>query len=42
VNFTWGNKLSAVLAADLPVSRDNSGVQVLPDYRIRAAFTWHF
>jgi hypothetical protein len=42
INFTWRSKLSAQLAADLPVYRDNSGVQVLPDYRIRAAFTWRF
>jgi hypothetical protein len=42
INFTWRNKLSAQLAADLPVYRDNSGTQVLPNYRIRAAFTWRF
>jgi hypothetical protein len=42
INFTWGSKLSAQLAADLPIYRDNSGTQVLPDYRIRAALTWRF
>jgi hypothetical protein len=42
LTFTWRSRLSAQLAADLPVSRDNSGVQVLPDYRIRAAFIWRF
>ena len=42
INFTWGSRLSAQLAADLPVVRQNSGVQVLPDYRIRAAFSWRF
>ena len=42
INFTWGSRLSAQLGADLPVFRDNSGVQVLPDYRIRAAVTWRF
>jgi hypothetical protein len=42
INFTWRNKLSAQLAADFAVSRDNSGTQVLPDYRIRAAFSWRF
>jgi hypothetical protein len=42
IDFTWQSKLSAQLAADLPVYRDNSGTQVLPDYRIRAAFTWRF
>jgi len=42
INFTWKSKLSAQLAADLPVSRDNSGTQVLPDYRVRAAINWRF
>jgi len=42
VNFTWGSRLSALIGADLPVYRDNSGTQVLPNYRIRAAFTWRF
>jgi len=42
LNFTWGSRLSATLGADLPVSRHNSGVQVLPDYRVRAAMTWRF
>jgi hypothetical protein len=42
VNFTWRSSLSAVVAADLPVYRDNSGTQVMPDYRIRAAVTWRF
>ena len=42
INFTWGSQLSVQLAADLPVFRDNPGVQVLPDYRVRAAFTWRF
>jgi hypothetical protein len=42
INFTWGSKLSAQLGADLPVSIYNSGVQVVPDYRVRGAFTWRF
>ncbi|HSU54016.1 MAG TPA: hypothetical protein VLT36_08175 [Candidatus Dormibacteraeota bacterium] len=42
INFTWRSKLSVLLAADLPVFRDNSGVQVMPDYRVRGAFTWRF
>ncbi len=40
--FTWRDKLSALIAADLPVFRDNTALQVVPDYRIRAAITWHF
>lgn len=42
VNFTLGNKLSAELGADFSLFRDNSGIQVMPDYRIHAAFTWRF
>ena len=42
LDFTWGSRMSALLAADLPVVRDNSGTQVMPNYRIRAAFTWRF
>jgi hypothetical protein len=42
VNFTWGSRLSAQLGGDLPVVRNNSGTQVMPNYRIRAAVTWRF
>jgi hypothetical protein len=42
LNFTWATRLSAQLAGDLPVVRENSGTQVMPDYRIRAALTWRF
>ena len=42
INFTWGSKLSAQVGADLPVSYDNSGDQILPTYRIRAALMWRF
>lgn len=42
VSFTWGSRLSAMVGADLPVYRDNSGTQVMPDYRVRAAVTWRF
>ena len=42
VNFTWGNTLGAAVAVDVPVSRSNSGVQVMPDYRVRAAVTFRF
>ena len=42
VNFTWGSRLSALVGVDLPVSRDNSGTQVMPDYRVRGAVTWRF
>jgi hypothetical protein len=42
INFTWKNKLSAQIGADLPVSIYNSDVQVVPDYRVHAAVTWRF
>jgi hypothetical protein len=42
LNFTWGEKLSAFLGADLPVSIDNTALQTVPDYRIRGGLTWHF
>ncbi len=42
LNFTWGGSLNAQLGADLPVSLANSGLQVVPDYRIHAAVTWKF
>jgi hypothetical protein len=42
VSYTWGSQLSAQVGADLPVSRDNSGLQVVPDFRLRAALTWKF
>jgi hypothetical protein len=39
---TWGEKLSAELGFDWPVSLDNTALQIVPDYRVRAALTWHF
>ncbi len=42
VNFTWGESLSTLVGLDVPMSRDNSGVQVMPDYRVRAAVSWRF
>jgi hypothetical protein len=35
-------KLSAELAAELPVSIDNTALQVVPDYRLRASFGVRF
>lgn len=42
INFTWGSQLSAQVGADLPVHIENSGLQVVPSYRVRGAFTWRF
>ncbi len=35
-------KISAELAAELPVSIDNTALQVVPDYRLRASFAIRF
>jgi hypothetical protein len=42
INLTWSDKLSFQAGVDVPVSRYNTGVQVVPDYRVHAALTWHF
>jgi len=42
ISVTWKDKLSAEIAGDLPVSIDNTSLQIVPDYRIRAGFTWRF
>ena len=42
ITFTWKTSLGAEVTADLPVSRDNTGVQIVPSYRIRGGVTWHF
>jgi hypothetical protein len=42
INYTWSSRLSAQVAADLPVSITSSGAQIVPTYRVRAAMTWRF
>jgi hypothetical protein len=42
ISFTWSENLNAHVGVDLPVSIENSGEQVVPDYRIHAAVTWRF
>jgi hypothetical protein len=42
INFTWSDHLSAEVAVDIPVSIDNTALQIVPDWRVRAALTWHF
>jgi len=42
VSFTWSDKLSAEAGVDIPVSLRNTALQAVPDYRVRAGFTWHF
>ncbi len=40
--LTWKENLSAQVGADLPISIQNTSLQTVPDYRIRAIVTWHF
>ena len=40
VLYSWRTSLVAELALDLPAILNNSGLSVVPDYRLRAGFTW--
>jgi hypothetical protein len=40
--YTWSSRLSAMVGADLPVSIESSGEQLVPTYRVRGAVTWRF
>ena len=42
LTFTWRRSLAMYLAVDLPVSIENTSLQTVPDYRIRAGLNWHF
>ena len=42
INFTWSEKFSAEIGADLPVSIANTALQTVADYRIRAGVTYRF
>ena len=42
ISATWQEKLGAEFGVDLPVSLRNTSFQTVPDYRLRAAFTWRF
>lgn len=42
VSFTWSERFSGHIGADLPLSMENSGTQLLPDWRVHAAVTWKF
>ncbi len=39
VSATWGERLSAECAVDLPVHQHTSGLQIVPDYRVRGGVT---
>jgi hypothetical protein len=42
MRFTWRDKLGAELGVDVPVNVDNTALQIVPDWRLRVALTWHF
>ena len=42
VNATWKDKLSAEAGLDLPVLLNNTALQAVPDFRVRAAVTYRF
>lgn len=39
---TWDDHFAAELGVDLPLLQNNSSVQIVPDYRIRANLSWRF
>ena len=40
--LTWGPSISAEIAADLPVVQHNTGLQIVPDFRLRGGASWRF
>lgn len=42
LSFTWKERLSAELGAEFPLVNDNTALQLVPDYRVKAAVTWRF
>jgi hypothetical protein len=42
VRFTWGTQLSAELTGELPVVQNNTALQIVANYRIRAGVLWRF
>ena len=42
IAVTWAEQFSAEAGVELPVSRRNTALQVVPDYRVRAGITWRF
>ena len=38
----FGSRLIAEFGADLPVLMDNTSFQIVPDYRVRAGFSYRF
>jgi hypothetical protein len=42
IAVTWGDRFSGEVEFDVPVVRKNSALQIVPDYRVRAALSWAF
>lgn len=42
LHFTWGSQLSVDLTGDIPAVRNNSDIQMVPDYRLRGGLMWRF
>jgi hypothetical protein len=42
VSATWKDRVSVIVGADFPVHMDNTALQIVPDYRLRAAVTVRF
>lgn len=42
LSYTWKEHLSAELGAEFPVLSNNTALQLVPDYRIKAAVSWRF
>lgn len=42
LSYTWREKLSVELGTEFPVVINNTSLQLVPDYRMKAAVTWRF
>lgn len=42
LSFRYKRSISFELAGELPLIQHNSGLQIVPDYRIQTAFVWRF
>lgn len=42
LELAWRTNLDVEVSADLPAIRNNTGLQIVPEYRLRGALVWHF
>jgi hypothetical protein len=42
ISASFRNRFTAEVALDIPVRQENSGIQIMPDYRLHAAIGWTF